>query len=219
MEDYNEYFKIARIFTQVYAKAEDKETCKGTHTNTNISPNTQANSHMFAKCNSDVEMRDCHMIDSENIDYFNNNVENTCASNSNNSLKIKSLSNEINFAGNNENSQNMNILGNYDYTLLSRAHSRSFNLKNQQNFFKSKNSFSYTQNRKISAVTVGEGEFFMNKPNINSLPFILRSNSFCNNENVNLVVTQNSNTNPTFFQNPTPTRSKKEEIKKWLSRI
>ena len=215
MEDYNEYFKIAKIFTQVYAKAGeteyDREKEKG-----DVNNIPTINSNNFAKQNSDIEMRDCHMIDSENIGYFNHQVENTST---NNSLKIKSLSNEINFGGNNENSQNMNILGNYDYTLLSRAHSRSFNLKNQQNFFKSKNSFSYTQNRKISAVTMGEGEFLMNKPNINSLPFILRSNSFCNNENVNLVMTQNSNTNHAFFQNPTPTRSKKEEIKKWLSRI
>ncbi len=62
------------------------------------------------------------------------------------------------------------------------------------------------------------------KPSITSLPFITRSNSFFNkhsenNQNLlNIGNNDNGNNINLVLASPTP-RSKKDEIKKWLSRI
>jgi hypothetical protein len=203
MEDYNEYFKIASIFTQVYARPQDNRITSDTNF---LNPQ-----------NFNNDMNDCH--DCENFVPYESQVEKNSVS-----LKNKSLSSEINYGSNTDyynyftNTPNSN--GKLDFELLSRNHSKSMSMKNNQSLLKSKNSF-LMLNRKSSNFSNGDTNFILNKPNINSLPFILRSNSVCNNENVNIVMSENSNMNSLNFQTPTPTptRSKKEEIKKWLSRI
>lgn len=223
MEDYNEYFKIAKIFTQIYANSQGSKSIS----------NPSSNNLLSNRSNSD-----CYMIDSDSnmnndnslqVNYDSNNSYNVPFTNSNfisnrNSLKNKCFSDHINYDPDYLAKHREYILNEkpqYDFSLLTRNPSKSFSMKYPHNM-RENNSVFLSLNRKHSNLNNGDysNNLLVNKPNISSLPFILRSNSFSNNENVNLVMTQSSNNNhPTNFQNPTPTRSKKEEIKKWLSRI
>ncbi len=222
MENYNEYFKIAKIFTQVYAKFQDN----------NSTSNNSCNS--FNNQFSQQSNGDCYIMDSESnmiygypsqVDFNSNNISvtNTNFNPNTNLLKNKSLSDEINYDPDYDtsNKQILNGKGQYDFSLLTRNPSKSVSIKYPQQLIRGNNSINLPPNRKHSNLNNGDnfGNFLVDKPNINSLPFILRSNSFCNNENVNLVQSQNSNNSNMNHQYQTPTRSKKDEIKKWLSRI
>jgi hypothetical protein len=223
MEDYNEYFKIAKIFTQIYANLQGSKSIS----------NSSCNNQLSHRSNSD-----CYMMDSDSnmnydnslqVNYDSNNSHNIPLTNSNfisstNSLKNKSFSDHINYDPDYPAKHRDFILNDkpqFDFSLLARNPSKSVSMKHPHQLLRENNSVFLSLNRKHSNLNNGDyNNNLVNKPNISSLPFILRSNSFGNNENVNLVMTQSSNNNHTSnVQNPTPTRSKKEEIKKWLSRI
>jgi len=191
MEDYQRYFKIAKIYTSVHA-----------------TPKLILHSEAS---------EDFNMINSDKLDV--------------NCLKYNEKINpHIGFNGSNTES----IL---DYNLL--RHSKSVNikssLKGDYNFPKGGGN-QMGLNRRDSNLDFDSKSY--QKPSINSLPFISRSNTLCNWENQNNlsnfgtsgVGSSNNNTNSgDYFNNcsninqfilpiQTP-KSKKEEIKKWLSRI
>jgi len=225
MEDYNEYFKIAKIFTQIYGNLQGSKSISNPSCNNQLANRSNSDSYII---DSDSNMNYDYSLQ---VNYDSNNSYNFLSTNSNfiisnsNSLKNKSFSDHINYDPDYLAKHRKYILNEkpqYDFSLLTRNPSKSFSMKHPHQLTRENNSVFLSLNRKNSNLNNGDycNNLLKNKPNINNLPFILRSNSFSNNENVNLVMTQNStNNHQANFQNPTPTRSKKDEIKKWLSRI
>lgn len=194
--------------------ARNMDIIMNTNLNVNFNHNYENNNISLKNksLSSEINYFENNDNNTRNSFYFNNIDNNRINTPSNN---FSTTTNPLNFYT--PNTQN----GKLEYELLSRMHSKSMSLKQNHSLLKSKNSL-LMLDRKSSNFSNGDSNLMMNKPNINNLPFILRSNSFRNNENVNLLkVSQNSHMGTMNFQTPnaTPHRSKKDEIKKWLSRI
>jgi hypothetical protein len=242
MEDYDQYFKIASIFTNVHATPKDRDRDRNNYDNycsKVISP---------VPLNPSLSQGSSALENNSNLN-FNNNEQNS------------------NFNCN----SNSNCNSNFDFSLLSR-HSKSVSFKPSQSS-KIVNRYNYVNNANRNNEENMNMQMYnniiatnsVNKPNINSLPFILRSNSLNNSENENVlfkqpnllsnneniccgsgninninnlnnmnngnnnipntgsVHTPNSNSYSNYISNAnssyqTP-KSKKDEIKKWMSRI
>jgi hypothetical protein len=200
MEDYEKYFKIAKIYTSVHAIAINKET------ETNSSNNT------ISVCQGEAQQG---FITPTASSFFNQGSQNFTPE----------------FA--NSQGNNCQSMSGFDFNLL--RHSRSVCIKSSNNL----GNF-YTENkqcdnrytllkleRKDSSSYFQTDSKILPKPSLNSLPFINRSNSLyfnSNSENMNFNILANTNILHNNFNcnsaGPSQTpKSKKEEIKKWLSRI
>lgn len=169
MDDYNEYFKIASIYTNVHAKP--------------------LKSDSFMKVEED--------------DYFDKDIY--------------------------SDKKPINKSSSLNYNLLKHANSAFVSKTNRFGFFSSSSgsfeshsgikSISFL-NRKDSNIDEDNKQnlnVINQKPSINHLPFMPRSNSLLTNENNN-IFTFNDDQNNFIRSNPV-SKSKKEDIKKWLSRI
>jgi hypothetical protein len=209
MEDYEKYFKIASIYTNVHAVT------------TQQSEKSEYNVDQLSSSNSFIK-NDIKMVDnSTSNNFFNNKSE---INNSAYSQVEKGLSTPNNFSNvQNDNYMNYNIL----------RHPKSVNLKSSQSSNINRNAFiENTFPRKLTQIDnnieLNRTEYkSYQKPNISSLPFMKRANFNSSGLNSNLENENNSFNIPTnvnnlnsgnFNMNQTP-RSKKDEIKKWLSRI
>ena len=219
MEDYDKYFKIASIFSHVHAGGKD---------NTNKNNNSSGNVGLNIGAGNNIN---------RNIDdnYFNEGEEN-----SNFNFNSNSQTEGFNTPTNLPNNNIYQTDSQFNYNLL--RHSRSVCVKPSQFGKPSDNRFSVY--RRDSNTEMNSEIKTCQKPSISSLPFIVRSNSFAfnnaNGENQNCLnflqinnsglgnlshfgngVNSGANAGMTLNANSmshTP-RSKKEEIKKWLSRI
>ncbi len=171
MENYQQYYNIAAIYTSVHAKTSGQNSPCPDESEKYVSP------------------------------VFNTSLYNQ-----------QNYSNTNNYFGDCESK----IM---DFSILSR-HSKSVSYKNQPPL--QKHSFNYTSSLKRKYSQINNVDLSQ-KLNINNLPFV-RSNSFSSNlENENMSqqnVNNQSNFNNVLLStmNQTP-KSKKEELKKWLSRI
>lgn len=204
MEDYEKYFKIASIFTSVHAVSKESGNKE------DLKPIFYNNSNM-----SSGSFYDRSHLSNNNFIF--------------NQEKLMATPTD-------SNSGNEVIDAPFNYSLL--RHSRSVNVKSSSQMSqlltlkRNQDNFENSNNRKFSQldsnIEANKSEIkSCQKPNINHLPFIMRSNSITQTENENIMNHGNSfvnsqNTNNSGFSyaslNPTP-KSKKDEIKKWLSRI
>ncbi len=227
MEDYDKYFKIASIFSQVHAGGKD---------NTNKNNNSSGNVGLSIGAGN---------ISNQNFDdnYFNKgevNSNHNSNFNSNSNYNPNSQTEGFITPTNLPNNNIYQTDSQFNYNLL--RHSRSVCVK--PSHFGKPNDNRFSVYRRDSNAEINSEIKTCQKPSISSLPFIVRSNSFAfnnaNGENQNCLnflqinnsglgnlshfgngVNNGTNAGLTLnanLMNHTP-RSKKEEIKKWLSRI
>ncbi len=209
MEDYEKYFKIAKIFTSVHALAINKETDIN---NSNIN---------FAVGQHQTQTG---FITPTASSFLNQETQNIHSGNISQNLTPE-------FA--NTQKDHYQAMSSFDFNLL--RHSRSVCIKSSNNLgnFYSENKQQDNKYNLLKLVRKDSSQYFQTdskilpKPSLNSLPFINRSNSLyfnSNSENMNFNILANQNHITNNFaclsagQSQTP-KSKKEEIKKWLSRI
>jgi hypothetical protein len=209
MEDYAKYFKIANIFTNVHAIKNDfnLET-----KNTEITNQQNSNSYstLCIETNSWENGNSNSFSKEMNFCLFNQSQTKFTETNDTDSCKFSNSSLNLNFMRHSKSlfvkhSENSNII----------------NLTHEQNAIQRR--FTEINRGMENKGTLKQ----LHKPSIDSLPFIRRSSASSNSnsnffnsniENEDGSIKSNSNI-LSYFNPNVERRTKKEEIKKWLSRL